>query len=59
MSSLTLFQLVTGLNTQNTHKTKIHNDLREINWYMNIRICNWHSWSMDPRKWIFCLYVCL
>ena len=56
MGALPLFQLATRWNTQKPYETDIHNEFREINLYMNIGISNWIFWSIDPRKWRFCLY---
>jgi len=35
------------------YESEIHNELREINLYMNMDISNWHVWSIDPTKMKF------
>ena len=49
MIELSLFQLVTILKSQNTYERDILSELWHINLYTNIRITNWHIWSIDPK----------
>ena len=56
MIVLLLFQLFTLLNSQITYEIEILSELWHINLYMNIRITNWHIWSIDPKKMKFWLH---
>jgi len=47
MRVLPLFQLATGLNSQNTNETEFINGLLHINMFMNIGISNRHNWIYD------------
>jgi len=53
MIVLTLFRLVTLLNSQNTNEIEFLSELLHINLYKNIGISNWHIWSTDPTKMRF------
>jgi len=53
MIILPLFKLFRLLNSQNTYEIEIHNELWQINLYMNIGISNWHFWTIDTKKMSF------
>jgi len=55
--NLLSFQLATRLNSQNTYKYVIQNEIWHINLYMNIGKSNWHNWSNTPRNWSFRFYI--
>jgi len=50
MIDMLLFQLATRLNSRKTYEIEIHNEIWEINLYVNICVSNWHDGIFEPTN---------